>query len=166
VNSSDPPPVGSTYHEGERDHGRRWRQFLRRGIGFDYAHRREVSLPAIDPPEFCVLLKQAGFSLTRVIPTAGLLSIIESKPVYVHSQRKHLPPSGSESVRSPLVISASTTVRLLTRSFGVFSPRSLTCVPWWARIWKWIVCRNGGMPATHWSDWPEGRKRWAVPQEW
>jgi hypothetical protein len=31
--------------------------------------------------EFRMLLKQAGFSLTRVIPTAGLLSIIESMPV-------------------------------------------------------------------------------------
>jgi hypothetical protein len=40
-------------HIAERpagDHGRRWRQFLHREIGFDNALRREVSLPAIDPP--------------------------------------------------------------------------------------------------------------------
>ena len=31
--------------------------------------------------EFAALLSQADFSLTRVIPTAGTLSIIESQPV-------------------------------------------------------------------------------------
>jgi hypothetical protein len=31
--------------------------------------------------EFAALLRQADFSLTRVIPTAGELSIIESQPV-------------------------------------------------------------------------------------
>jgi hypothetical protein len=31
--------------------------------------------------EFAVLLRQADFSLTRVIPTAGPLSIVESRPV-------------------------------------------------------------------------------------
>jgi hypothetical protein len=31
--------------------------------------------------EFRALLGEAGFSLTRVIPTAGFISIIESKPV-------------------------------------------------------------------------------------
>ncbi len=31
--------------------------------------------------EFRALLGEAGFSLTRVIPTAGFVSIIESQPV-------------------------------------------------------------------------------------
>ena len=30
--------------------------------------------------EFTDLLSKAGFSLTRVIPTSGMLSIIESQP--------------------------------------------------------------------------------------
>jgi hypothetical protein len=30
--------------------------------------------------EFAALLRAGGFSLTRVIPTTGLLSIIESQP--------------------------------------------------------------------------------------